>query len=155
MSFISRLNPKEGVADFWSEFRRPNPYRWPILFVSMMITGGLMLWITQDKVVGPPVPYEVDYITSFEEGRTEQEILAENEANQRRKDELARILAEREERKKELYRALGRAAGMDVEKIEREAAEDAARVQDDAARERRAMSEARTAGEETHAPPPR
>ena len=141
MSLISRLNPKEGIADFWSEFTRPNPYRWPILAVSIGITTGLMLWITQDNVVGPPVPYEVDYITTFQDGRSEAAIMAENEANQRRKDELERILAEREERKKELYRALGRAAGMDVEAIEREAAQDAARVQDEAARERRALSE--------------
>ncbi|MGB3740022.1 MAG: hypothetical protein WA948_11820 [Pontixanthobacter sp.] len=143
MSLISRLNPKEGITDFWSEFTRPNPYRWPILAVSIGITTGLMIWITQDNVVGEPVPYEVEYITTFQEGRSEDAILAENEANQRRKDELERILAAREERKKELYRALGRAAGMDVDKIEREAAQDAARVQEEAARERRVLSEGR------------
>ncbi len=141
MSLFKRLNPKEGVSDFVSEFRRPNPYRWPILGTSMVITFGLMAWITQYNVVGDPVPYEVDYITTFREGRTDDEILQENLANQRRKDDLERILAEREERKKELYRALGRAAGMDVEKIEREAAEDAARVQDAAARERQILTD--------------
>ncbi len=136
MSLISRLNPKAGIADFWSEFRRPNPYRWPILGVSMMITFGLMAWITQDEAVGPPVPMEVTYITTFREGRSDDEIIEGNVAAQKREDELERILAEREERKKEIYRALGRAAGMDVERIEREAAEEAARVEAEAARER-------------------
>ncbi|MGB7406955.1 MAG: hypothetical protein WA908_00475 [Pontixanthobacter sp.] len=141
MSLLNRLNPKEGITDFWSEFRRPNPYRWPILAVSILITSSLMLFFTKDSAVGPPVPYEVEYITTFRDGRSPEEIRQENLANQRRKDELERILAEREERKKELYRALGRAAGMDVEKIEREAAEDAARVEDEAARERERLSD--------------
>lgn len=141
MSLISRLNPKEGVADFWSEFRRPNPYRWPILGVSILITTGLMAWITQDDAVGPPIPYEVEYITTFAEDRTQEEIIEGNIANQREKDELERILAEREERKKAIYRALGRAAGMDVEKIEREAAEEARRVREEAERERRRIME--------------
>lgn len=136
MSLISRLNPKEGISDFWSEFTRPNPYRWPILGVSIMITTGLMAWITQDDAVGPPVPLEVTYITSFAEGRSDEEIMEGNIAEQKRKEELERILAEREERKKAIYRALGRAAGMDVEKIEREAAEEAAQVEAETARER-------------------
>jgi len=136
MSLISRLNPKDGISDFWSEFRRPNPYRWPILGVSMMITTGLMAWITQDDAVGPPIPLEVTYITTFADGRSDDEIMEGNLAEQRRKEELERILAEREERKKEIYRALGRAAGMDVERIEREAAEEAAQVEAQAARER-------------------
>jgi len=136
MSLISRLNPKEGITDFWSEFSRPNPYRWPILGVSMTITFGLMAWITQDDAVGPPVAMEVTYITTFREGRSDAEIIEGNLANQRRKEELERILAEREERKKAIYRALGRAAGMDVERIEREAAEEAAQVEAEAARER-------------------
>lgn len=147
MGILSRLNPKEGITDFWSEFRRPNPHRWPILAVSMMITTGLFAWITQDEAIGDPIPYEVDYITTFSADRTDEEIIAGNIANQQRKDELERILAEREERKKELYRALGRAAGMDVEKIEREAAEDAARVQAEAARKRREISERAVAQE--------
>lgn len=149
MSFFSRLNPKEGVADFISEFSRPNPHRWPILGVSILITTGLMFWITQDEAIGPPVPYEVTYITSFAPDRTTEEIVAGNIANQNRKDELERILAEREERKKEIYRALGRAAGMDVAKIEREAAEEAARAEAKAAAERqRIMDQAGAADTE-------
>lgn len=141
MSFLSRFNPKDGISDFWNEFTRPNPHRWPILGVSVLITTGLFAWITQDKVVGDPIPYEVEFITSFSPDRSKEEIVAGNIANQQRKDELERILAEREERKKEIYRALGRAAGMDVEKIEREAAEEAARVEAEAARKRREITE--------------
>ena len=141
MSFLSRFNPKDGIVDFWGEFSRPNPHRWPVLLVSILITTGLFTWITQDKVVGDPIPYKVEYITSFSPDRSEDEIVEGNIANQQRKDELERILAEREERKRELYRALGRAAGMDVERIEREAAEEAAQVQAEAARKRREITE--------------
>ncbi|GAA4647635.1 hypothetical protein GCM10023115_55970 [Pontixanthobacter gangjinensis] len=127
MSLISRLNPKDGVQDFWSEFRRPNPYRWRILAASMTLTGGLMYLIIQENVVGPPVPYDVEYITSFEPGRTDEEIMVSNIENQRKKEEMAALLEQNEERKKELYRALARASGMDPDEIEREAAEEEAR----------------------------
>lgn len=127
MSLISRLNPKDGVQDFWSEFRRPNPYRWRILAASIVLTSGLMYLIIREDLVGPPVPYDVEYITSFEPGRTDEEIIASNIENQRRKEEIEALFEQNEERKKELYRALARASGMDPDKIEREAAEEEAR----------------------------
>ncbi len=130
MSFISRFNPKPAVADFWSEFTRPQPYRIPILLASVAATGVLIFAFTQEKVVLPPERPQVTYITTFAPGRTDEEIRAGIEANQERKDALAAALAEREERKRELYRALGRASGMDVDAMEAElAAEEAAAAQ--------------------------
>jgi len=32
----SRFNPTGGIADFWNEIRRPQPYRWPILLASIL-----------------------------------------------------------------------------------------------------------------------
>ncbi|MFZ1741373.1 MAG: hypothetical protein WAT93_00875, partial [Pontixanthobacter sp.] len=127
MSLISRLNPKDGISDFWSEFRRPNPYRWRILAVSIAMTAGLLWMIAQERVDGPPVPYEVEFITSFAPNRSDAEITANNLENQRKKEEMAALLEQNEERKKELYRALARASGMDPDKIEAEAAADKAR----------------------------
>lgn len=123
MSLISRLNPSEGIADFWSEFRKPNPYRWPVLGASLCITGTLMFLIIREDVVGPPVAPEVTYVTSFKPDRTDEEIIASNKINQERKEQREAYIAEREERKKEIYRALARASGMDPRKIERDAAE--------------------------------
>jgi hypothetical protein len=50
MRIIQRLNPGPGLADFWSEFRRPNPYRWPILAGSLVLTGSLLFLLTDSAV---------------------------------------------------------------------------------------------------------
>ena len=122
MGFFNRLNPKAGVSDFVHEFSRPNPYRWHILAISMLMTFTLLFMFTREGGKGLPPAPEVDYITSFAPGRTDAEILASNIRNQQRNDQLEEILAEREERKRELYRTLGKVSGMDVEEIERQAA---------------------------------
>ncbi|MGB7372937.1 MAG: hypothetical protein WA922_02200 [Pontixanthobacter sp.] len=125
------------MSDFVREFSRPNPYRWRILAVSGLMTFTLIFMFTQEGVKGPPIPPEVTYISSFASDRSDAEILAGNIANQRRKDQLEQILAEREERKRELYRTLGEVSGMDVEEIERQGAlerqaeaEEAQRIRD-------------------------
>ncbi len=138
MSLISRFNPAPAAADFWTEFRKPQPYRVPILLASFAATAVLIFAFTQESVKGPPVRPEVTYITSFAPDRTDEEIRAANIANQKRKDEIAELIAQREERKREMYRALGRASGMDVDAIEAEAAADraAAEAAEAAQRER-------------------
>ena len=45
---IDRLNPGPGIADFWTEFKRPNPYRWPVLAASALLTGSLLFLLTDD-----------------------------------------------------------------------------------------------------------
>jgi len=132
MSFITRFNPKPAAADFWSEFSKPQPYRIPILLASCAATGLLIYSFTQEKVVLPPERPEVTYITTFAPGRTDDEIRAANLANQERQDAIAERIAAREERKRELYRALGRASGMDVEAMEAEIAEQEAAETDTA-----------------------
>ncbi|MFN6936002.1 MAG: hypothetical protein ACK4NZ_12740, partial [Tsuneonella sp.] len=47
---MQRLNPGPGLADFWSEFKRPNPYRWPILATSALLTGSLLFLLTDRAV---------------------------------------------------------------------------------------------------------
>ena len=135
MRLISRLNPAEGVGDFWAYIRQPQPYRWPILGLSMLMTGTLLFWVLQERYYLPPERPRVTYITSFAAGRTAEQIIASNIANQARKEALAAEQAEREEIRREIYRTLGRASGMDVEKIEREAA--AERAREEAAEEAR------------------
>lgn len=127
MRMVSRFNPTGGAKDFWHEFTRPNPYRWPILGLSALGTFGLLFWITQERVYVPPPRPEVSYISTFAPGRTDAEIVASNIANQRRKERLAAERAEREEEIKDMYRALGRATGLDVEAMEREIAAEKAR----------------------------
>ena len=153
----------------------PNPYRWPILAASMVLTGSLLFLLTDRAVslnwlVGavlaviggvaiaamiaervrirfgilllaavvpaaifwqfgkerwriPPAPPKVEYISTFEEGRTDAEIAESNRANQEMQDQLLAEQRRREEEAKDAYRALGRASGIDVEAMERRIAE--------------------------------
>jgi hypothetical protein len=185
MRRLQRLNPGPGIADFWTEFKRPNPYRWPVLAGSALLTGSLLFLLTDHAVsfnwlVGavlaliggvalaamiaehvrirfgvllvaaaitgtilyqfskerwlvPPPPPEVTYISTFEPGRTDAEIAASNRANQAEQERLRTEQAKREEEAKDMYRALGRASGIDVEAMERRIArEKAAQEQADA-----------------------
>lgn len=135
MRLSTRFNPVGGVQDFWSEFTRPNPYRWPILIASMLCTFGLLFWVTKERVIGPPAPPEVTFIATFAEGRSDAEIAASNLANQRLQDEIRAEQARREEEVRDMYRTLGRASGLDVDAMEAEIA--AERAREEAQRQRR------------------
>ncbi|WP_086607291.1 hypothetical protein [Erythrobacter donghaensis] len=118
----SRFNPVGGIADFWNEIRRPQPYRWPILGLSILPVALALYWgATGTTVYAEPERPKIEYITTLDPTRTDAEIAAENRANQEinelRKAEEARIA----ERKRDLYKALGAASGMDVEAIEAKA----------------------------------
>jgi hypothetical protein len=131
----SRFNPVPGFADLWNEIRRPRPYRWVFLALSVLPVVLILAWaISQVEYKAPERP-TIEYITTFDPARTEAEIIASNRANQELKDlreaEEARIAG----RKRELYKALGAAAGMDVEEIERKA--EASRAAEQAAEEKR------------------
>lgn len=131
MSYLTKFNPAGGAADFWNEFRRPNPYRWPVLIVSSLITFSIFSMIMWEEFRMPPERPTITYITTFADGRTDAEIAASNLANQRLKEEREAAEQARLERQRDAYRAIGRATGMDVdaidERIARErAAEEAA-----------------------------
>lgn len=131
----SRFNPAGGIADFWNEIRRPNPYRWPILFVSVLPAAFMIWWGLNSTEYGEPERPTIEYITTLDPARSEAEIAAENRANQEIKDLRAAEEARIAKEKRELYKSLGRAAGMDVEAIERKA--DAERAAEKAAADKR------------------
>lgn len=118
MSFWQKINPKRAAKDFAGEWSQPSPHRWPVLGVAMAITFT-MFWtlVPEDQRGFMPRP-AVIYITSWDSHRTDEEIIASNLENQKRKDERAILIAARDERRKDLYRSLGRATGIDVEEIE-------------------------------------
>ena len=129
MSYLDKLNPAGGIADFWNEFRRPNPYRVPILLASFLITGSILSMIVWEEAYIPPPRPEVTYITTFAPDRTDAEIAASNAANQRVQDERRAAEEARLERQRDAYRALGRATGMDVEAIDERVARERAAEQ--------------------------
>ncbi|MBX7460874.1 hypothetical protein [Qipengyuania huizhouensis] len=121
MRFRTRFNAAGGIADFWNEWKKPTPYRWPILAASFAMTGTLFFWLTKEEYYYPPEVPQVTYITTFAEGRTDEEIRQSNIENQRRKDELEAERARIEQRRRDLYKSLGAATGLDVEAMEAEA----------------------------------
>lgn len=121
MRFRNRINPVGGIADFWNEFKRPNPYRWPILAASFLCTGTIFFWLTQEKYYYPPEVPKVTYISTFADGRTDEEIRQSNIENQIEKDERQAEQDRIDQRRREFYKTLGAATGVDVDAIEAEA----------------------------------
>ena len=125
MSYWRRISPRGAVSDFIEEWRRPQPYRWQILGLAVAITFAMMVFLIPESQRIPPARPEVTYITTWQEGRTDEEIAASNAANQARKEEAARLAEERQARRREAFRALGKASGFDVDELERQYSEDA------------------------------
>lgn len=115
----SRFNPAPGILDFWTEIRKPTPYRWPILLVSALPFAGLMYYLSGEVQYKDPERPVITYITSFAPDRSDGEIMESNLENQEVKDLREAQREALAERKRELYKALGAAAGMDVDDIER------------------------------------
>lgn len=115
----SRFNPTSGIADFWQEFRKPNPYRLPMLLASMAPFGLIFWWLSGETLYKDPERPSITYITTFDPTRSDAEIAATNAANQEVKDLREEAFEDLEQRKRDLYKALGAAAGMDVEEIDR------------------------------------
>lgn len=120
MSFWRQISPRGAIGDLIHEWRKPNPYRWRVLGVSVAATFTLMVVMIPDSVRIEPRPPEVTWITTFSSDRTDAEIVASNIENQKRKDKLAAEAAERAERAREAARALARASGFDPDELERQ-----------------------------------
>jgi len=131
----SRFNPATGLADFWNEIRRPQPYRLPILGLSVLPVALILYWAVGTTVYKEPERPRITYITTFDPTRSDAEIIASNAANQEIKDLRAAEEARIAERKRDMYKALGAAAGMDVDAIERKA--EAERTAEEAAEAKR------------------
>ena len=134
MRYRSKFDAAGGLADFWSEWKKPTPHRWPILAVSMLMSGSLLFWLTQENYYYPPEQPDVTYITTYAADRTDEEILASNIENQRLKEERQAEEERRLQLRRDLYRTIGGASGLDVDQMEaqieaEEAAERAAEQQ--------------------------
>jgi len=126
MGFWRQINPRGAVDDFVHEWQRPNPYRWRVLGVSVAATFALMVVMIPDSERTEPRPPKITWITTFAPGRTDEQIIASNIENQKRKDKAKAEAAERAERKKEAARALARASGFDPDELERQYGDDPA-----------------------------
>jgi hypothetical protein len=152
MSSLSRFNPKTGVVDFWHEFRKPNPLRLPILFASTLPLMLIFYWLSGETHYRTPERPSITYITTLDPDRTDEEIMASNRANQEVKELREAAKEELAARKREIYKALGKGIGMDVDQIAAEA--DARRAAEEAAEAKRRaqMFNRSSPGEDAPAP---
>lgn len=115
------VSPTGMLADFKAVWQQAGHYRWRIAAISAACTFGVFYVMFQQEAKGPQPPLKVTYISTLPGHRTEAQIIASNLENQKRKEAVDRILAEREEEVRDIYKAVGRMSGMDVDTIAREA----------------------------------
>jgi len=147
-SFFRNVSTPRGmVQDFVEVFRQAGSNRWRIAVAAAACTLGVFSVMWQEEARGPPPPPHITYITVWDPNRTEAQIIASNIANQRRKERLAAEEAKREEDVRQMYMALGRATGIDVDAIARKAKADQAAeaARDKAAAQTAAQAAARSA----------
>ncbi|APG61941.1 hypothetical protein LPB140_02865 [Sphingorhabdus lutea] len=113
--FKDVTTPTNAIADLWHYLRVRRQYK-PLLFFMACLPPGILLFALHidAKEKSLPPPPEVIYFKNWTLERSREEILADYKINA----EKARIAAEK---RKETFKAIGRASGMDVERIEAEA----------------------------------
>ena len=119
-SFWRNVSPRGALSDLLKEWRQPTPYRWQILGISVAATFAMMMLFLPENERVPPAKPTVTWITSFAPDRTDQEITESNRENQQRQDAIRAEEEARAERRREFYRAIGRASGFDVDELERQ-----------------------------------
>jgi hypothetical protein len=119
--------PRGAIADLRTVYGQAGKNRWWFMGLAALTTFSIFSVMAYENWKGPRAKPEVIYITSWPEHRTDAETRAFIEENQRRKDEREAQLAKAIEAERAMYRKLGEMSGMDVDKIEQQAAADRAR----------------------------
>ncbi len=126
MNFLRNVNPAGAIADFRQVFRDAGSNRWRFAVLAAFTTFGIFSLITGESWKKPRALPTITYINSWPEDRTEAETRAFIAENQKRKEANEALQRAQEEEGKRLWKALGRASGMDVDAIERKAKADQA-----------------------------
>ncbi len=115
MSIFKDASPTKAGSDLLSFLREQRSDKLPLLIVACIPPAAIFLAVSNDVDNRSQKPVrEIIYIENLDPGRTRAEILASNIERQKKKDVM---LAQQ----REAYKALGRAAGMNVDKLETEA----------------------------------
>jgi len=118
--FLALFNPLRAFRDFRGVWMQENPYRWRIALVSLVATIAVFSVMFQEEQRVIPRPPEVTWITTFEPGRTDEEIMASNIENQKINDRLRAEQEARDARVRDMYEAIGRASGIDVDEAKQQ-----------------------------------
>lgn len=117
MSIFHGVNVMGSGSDLIRYLREKRQHRWLLAILACAPPAFIVLLFNLDILdISKPGEPEITYIESWPADRSVKEIIESNLARQKVKDE-------QEARAREAYKALGRAAGMDVDKIERDANE--------------------------------
>jgi hypothetical protein len=116
------VRPIGMIADFREVWKQAGGNRWRIAALAGACTFGVFFMMSNQGGRAPHRAPEVTYITSWRADRSDAEIKASNLRNQQIKDQLAAEQAVRDEKVKDIYRTLGKASGLDTERIEAAAA---------------------------------
>ena len=120
--YLKDVSPTGMFADFAAVWKQAGSNRWRIAALSGACTFGVFYVMSNQGGRAPHPPPQVTYISSWKADRTDAEIQATNVRNQQIKEQLAAEQAVRDRKVKDIYRTLGEVSGMDVKKIEAEAA---------------------------------
>ena len=120
MSFFRDVSFRNAGSDLVGFLRTSENHSLPLLLAACVPTAIIIYTFYLDTLEkAKPPPPSVTYFESWPATRTIEESKAAIAERQKLKDEFMR-------REKEAYKAFGRAVGMDVERIEREAEADRA-----------------------------
>ncbi|MVZ98327.1 hypothetical protein EUU23_11545 [Sphingorhabdus sp. IMCC26285] len=115
MSFFKDVSLKSGGSDLIGFFRTSGHHS-PLLFLAACVPTAIIIYTFYLDILekSKPPPREIIYVESWPATRTIEESRAAIAERQKMKDKMIA-------REKEAYKAFGRAVGMDVDRIEREA----------------------------------
>lgn len=121
MSFFKDVSLRSAGADLIGFLRTPGQHNFWLFLAACVPTTIIMYTFYLDTLEkAKPLPPTVTYFESWPATRTIEESKAAIAERQKMKDKMI-------QREKEAYKAFGRAVGMDVERIEREAKAEAAK----------------------------
>lgn len=140
--FLSLFNFVSAGRDFLSVWREENPYRLRIIAVSAAATFAIFSTMFGEEHVIEDRKPEITYITSFEPGRSDAEIIASNIANQEAKEQQRADEEAHDAEVRARYEYIGKMFGMDVEEARKQGeAERAARAKAEEEARQRALAE--------------
>ena len=124
-----------ALTDFVTVFKQAGSNRWRFVALAAAMTFALFSVMTGQSWTKQRALPEITYITAWPEHRSEAESRAFIEENQRRKEIREAYEKRMREEERALYKAVGRASGLDVDAMEKKA--DAERAVEEAAEKAR------------------
>lgn len=115
MTIFRDASPRKAGSELLAVLTEKRSDRWPVLLAACLPPAAIFFLVNNDVNRHSQKPEkEVIYFESWPSTRSREESLASNIERQKSKDIMMA-------RQREAYKALGRAAGLDVERMEREA----------------------------------